>query len=101
MNTIRALQVIAIGLCPLPGSWAQPFPKITPAEAGFAPDRLNRITQVLRDDATKGTIPGAVLMIVRHANVAYFESVAVLDTATKKPMTAAAVFRIYSITKPT
>ena len=78
---------------------AQTFPKGAPAELGFAPDRLARITQVLRDDATKGTMPGAVLMIVRHGKVAYFESSGVLDPATKKPMTPDAIFRIYSMSK--
>ena len=78
---------------------AQTLPKAAPADLGFAPDRLARITQVLRDDATKGAMPGAVLMIVRHGKVAYFESTGLLDPVTKKPMTNDAIFRIYSMSK--
>jgi len=60
----------------------------------------DRITQMLRDDATKGNVPGFVLLIVRHGKVAYFESVGLIDPETKAPMTGDAIFRIYSMSKP-
>jgi CubicO group peptidase (beta-lactamase class C family) len=71
-----------------------------PAEVGFSAERLDRITQWLKDDIQKGTIPGAVLMIVRNGKVAYFESLGVVDPETKAPMRKDAIFRIYSMTKP-
>src|SRR5437016_13755012 len=55
---------------------------------------------MLRDDATKGNVPGFVLLIVRHGKVAYFESVGLIDPETKAPMTGDAIFRIYSMSKP-
>src|SRR6202171_6812583 len=39
---------------------AQSLPRATPAEVGFSPQRLDYITQVLRDDADKGLVPGSV-----------------------------------------
>ena len=79
---------------------AQDLSVAKPADVGFSADRLDRITDWLRDESAKGTIPGAVTMIVRHGKIAYFESVGVLDPETKAPMTKDAIFRIYSMTKP-
>jgi CubicO group peptidase (beta-lactamase class C family) len=71
-----------------------------PAEVGLSAERLDRITNWLKGDSEKGKIPGAVLMILRHGKVAYFESVGVLDPETKAPMRKDAIFRIYSMSKP-
>jgi len=79
---------------------AQDLPTAKPAEVGFSAERLDRITQWLKDDIQKGTIPGAVLMIVRNGRVAYFESLGVIDPETKAPMRKDAIFRIYSMSKP-
>ena len=75
------------------------LPKANPADLGFSPERLNRMTQVLKDDVGKGTMPGATLMIVRHGKVAYLESVGSLDPQKKTPMPPDAIFRIYSMSK--
>jgi CubicO group peptidase (beta-lactamase class C family) len=56
---------------------AQSLPAAAPQELGFSPERLARISSWLRDDIAKGTIPGAVLMIVRHGKVAHFEAAGV------------------------
>lgn len=79
---------------------AQELPTAKPADVGFSAERLDRITQWLKADVEKGTIPGAVLMIVRNGKVAYFESVGMLDPDTKAPMRKDAIFRIYSMSKP-
>jgi CubicO group peptidase (beta-lactamase class C family) len=79
---------------------AQDLPVAKPADVGMSAERLDRITQWLKDDIQKGTIPGAVLLIVRNGKVAYFESMGVLDPETKAPMRKDAIFRMYSMTKP-
>ena len=79
---------------------AQDLPAAKPADVGFSAERLERITQWLRDDTAKGTIPGAVVMIVRNGKVAYFESIGMLDPQTKAPMRKDAIFRIHSMSKP-
>jgi CubicO group peptidase (beta-lactamase class C family) len=80
--------------------FAQELPTVKPADVGLSAERLERITQWLRDDSQKGTIPGAVVMIVRNGKVAYFESIGALDPQTKAPMRKDAIFRIYSMSKP-
>jgi CubicO group peptidase (beta-lactamase class C family) len=80
--------------------FAQELPTAKPADVGLSAERLERITQWLRDDSQKGTIPGAVVMIVRNGKVAYFESIGALDPQTKAPMRKDAIFRIYSMSKP-
>lgn len=79
---------------------AKDFQVAKPADVGFSAERLARMTHWLSDDIAKGAIPGAVLMIVRHGKVAYFESLGVLDPETKAPMSKDAIFRIYSMSKP-
>jgi CubicO group peptidase (beta-lactamase class C family) len=56
--------------------------------------------QVLRDDTSKGVVPGAVLLVARHGKIAWFETAGVLDPSTKTPMTRDAIFRIFSMSKP-
>jgi len=69
-------------------------------QAGFAPDRLAKITATLKADVAKGTLPGAVVLISRKGKTAYFESVGMLDPQTKAAMPKDGIFRIYSMTKP-
>ncbi|MGE0151713.1 MAG: serine hydrolase domain-containing protein [Reyranellaceae bacterium] len=69
-------------------------------QAGFAPDRLARISETLQADVAKGTLPGAVVLIQRQGKTAYFEAMGALDPQTRAPMEKDAIFRIYSMTKP-
>src|SRR6202008_2907242 len=52
------------------------------------------------DRIASGHIPGAVALVARHGKVAYHQGFGRLDPASDKPMTADAIFRIYSMTKP-
>jgi len=79
---------------------AQNLSPAKPADVGLSAERLDRITQWLGGEVSKGTIPGAVTMIVRNGKVAYFEAVGVLDPENKTPMPKDAIFRIYSMSKP-
>jgi len=79
---------------------AQLLPASRAEELGFSGERLDRITSMLKADAEKGTIPGAVLLVARHGKLAVFEAVGVRDPQTKAPMTKDTIFRIYSMTKP-
>src|SRR5258708_10147182 len=79
---------------------AQGLPMGKAEELGFAPDRLARITEMLKGNIDKRDIPGAVLLIARHGKVAYFESLGALDPQGKAPMSKDAIFRIYSMSKP-
>lgn len=98
----RAFVLIAAFACFAVASLAhaQGLPMAKPEEVGFSSERLARITETLRADADKGTIPGAVLLIARHGKIAYFNSVGALDPQTKAPMIKDGIFRIYSMSKP-
>ena len=79
---------------------AQNFPRAKPADVGFSAERLEHIKQVLTEDASKGVVPGSVLMIVRHGKLVAFDAVGVQDPTTKAPMTTDSIFRIFSMSKP-
>src|SRR5262245_524527 len=79
---------------------AEPLPRVTPETVGLSSERLSRITDFLRSDIAKGTIPGAVLLVSRHGKVAYFEAVGQRDPQTNSLMGKDAIFRIYSMSKP-
>jgi CubicO group peptidase (beta-lactamase class C family) len=79
---------------------AQSLAQGSPEELGFSSERLGRITTILREDAAKGMLPGAILLIARNGKIVHFETVGALDPQTEAPMTKDAIFRIYSMTKP-
>jgi CubicO group peptidase (beta-lactamase class C family) len=79
---------------------AQNLPAAKPADVGLSAERLDRITQWMKAEVAKGTIPGAITLIARHGKVAYFEATGVLDPETRAPMGKDAIFRIYSMSKP-
>jgi CubicO group peptidase (beta-lactamase class C family) len=78
----------------------QSLPSAKPEQVGLSSERLQRITDTLKADVEKRIIPGAVVLVARHGKVAFFETVGVLDPATKTPMSKGAIFRIYSMSKP-
>ena len=71
-----------------------------PAAHGFSPDGLARVGDYIRNEIASAKIPGAVLLIQQHGKPVYFENFGVRDVATKMPMSADAIFRLYSMSKP-
>lgn len=78
---------------------AQELPRVAPEDAGFVPDRLALIEQVLKDYVTEGELPGAVVAVLRNGAVVYEKAVGYGDIETGAPLTPDAVFRIASQTK--
>src|SRR2546421_1147893 len=72
----------------------------SPVPASFSQERLQRVGDYIRNEIATGKIPGAILLIQQHAQPVYFENFGVRDVATKLPMTADTIFRIYSMSKP-
>ncbi|MFH1346319.1 MAG: serine hydrolase domain-containing protein [Pseudomonadota bacterium] len=70
------------------------------ASSSFSADKLGRVGDYIRNEIATGKIPGAVLLIQQHGRPVYFESFGVRDVATKLPMTADTIFRLYSMSKP-
>ena len=69
-------------------------------EVGLSTQRLNRISERMKEGVAKGELPGAVVLVAREGKVAYLESFGVRDPASKDPMRSDAIFRIASMTKP-
>jgi CubicO group peptidase (beta-lactamase class C family) len=66
----------------------------------FSRAGLERLGDYVRNEIASGKIPGAILLIQQHGKPAYLENFGVRDLATKLPMTADTIFRIYSMSKP-
>src|SRR6202140_3289038 len=45
-------------------------------------------------------MPGAIMMVRRNGEMAYFSSFGLRDPDTKEPLTPDTIFRIYSMSKP-
>ena len=75
--------------------------ELAPKRAGFAVDRINRITDHLsRNYIEPGKIAGCQTLVARHGHVAYFKSLGMMDRERRKAMADDTIFRIYSMTKP-
>src|SRR6266702_1275120 len=71
-----------------------------PAAHGFSPEGLARVGDYIRNEIASAKIPGAILLIQQHGKPVYFESFGVRDVATRLPMSADTIFRLYSMSKP-
>jgi CubicO group peptidase (beta-lactamase class C family) len=68
--------------------------------ANFSPAKLQRVGDYIRNEIATGKIPGAILLIHQHGQPVYVENFGVRDVATRQPMTADTIFRLYSMSKP-
>ena len=100
MKRRRSFCLAVIFLCTI-SVVAQDVGKVSrPEEAGFASDRLNRITQFFQSEVDKGALPGAVVIVARNGKIVYRQAVGYQDREKKLPMKVDSVFRIFSMTKP-
>jgi CubicO group peptidase (beta-lactamase class C family) len=84
----------------LPLSATQQLPAARSAEAvGMAADRLGRIREVLESHVPRGTVSGAVAIVVRDGQVVAFDSAGLADIETRSPMRGNTIFRIASMSK--
>jgi CubicO group peptidase (beta-lactamase class C family) len=100
MRIKLAAPTLLLGLLLSVRAFAEPLPTAAPESVGLSSERLGRITEFLRSDIAKGTIPGAVLLVSRQGRIAYFEAVGQLDPQADSLMGKDAIFRIYSMSKP-
>lgn len=71
-----------------------------PEEVGLSSERLGRIRPWLRGYLETGKLPGATTLVARHGKIVFCESEGFRDLEASKPMTADAILRFYSMTKP-
>jgi CubicO group peptidase (beta-lactamase class C family) len=79
---------------------SSPLPQATPEDVGLSTAGLNRLGRVMSGEVQRGRVPGAVALIARRGQLAYFESFGQRDPVAGAPMAKDSIFRIYSMTKP-
>jgi CubicO group peptidase (beta-lactamase class C family) len=70
------------------------------ASARLSSEGVRKIGAMLDEEVAKGNIGGALLMIQAAGKPIYFHGFGYRDPQTRTPMTADAIFRLYSMTKP-
>jgi CubicO group peptidase (beta-lactamase class C family) len=102
MSRIAVATVLLLAcVVPANGQTRDVLPRATtPESVGLSSDRLARLATVTNAHVESGVVPGAVILIARHGQIAYFEAFGHRDRAIGAPMTRDAIFRIYSMTKP-
>jgi CubicO group peptidase (beta-lactamase class C family) len=73
---------------------------VSPEDAGFSSQRLDRIGATIQGNSDAGRIAGAVSLVARHGKIAYFKAFGVADREANKPMRTDHIFRICSMSKP-
>ena len=73
---------------------------VDPETVGLSSERLARATRAMEADVASGRVAGAIGLVARRGQVAYFEARGQADRERRRPMTKDAIFRIYSMTKP-
>ncbi len=80
---------------------AQGIPQAkNPEQVGLSRERLQRISAWIQGDVEKGTVPGAVVLVLRKGKIAYYEAFGYQDKEKKIPMKRDSIFRVASMTKP-
>jgi|TARA_B110000238_G_scaffold128467_1_gene138641 CubicO group peptidase (beta-lactamase class C family) len=80
-------------------AWAQ-FTESDPLDStGFVQERLGRIDVVINAEIASGKIPGAVALVARNGQLAYFKSFGFADIDARTPMQKDNIFRLASMTK--
>ena len=76
------------------------LPTAKPESVGLSSERLARISSVVQRDIDAKRISGAVTLVVRHGQVAWFEAQGMADREAGVPMQKDSIFRICSMSKP-
>jgi CubicO group peptidase (beta-lactamase class C family) len=78
----------------------QELPAARPESVGLSPERLERIAIAVQRSIEDKRIAGAVTLVARHGQVAWFKAQGMADREAGKPMQRDSIFRICSMTKP-
>jgi len=73
---------------------------VKPESVGLSSERLERIGTEVQKDIDDKRIAGAVTLVMRHGQVAWFKAQGLSDREANKPMRPDSIFRICSMTKP-
>ena len=82
------------------GATQDPLPATEPEQVGLSAQRLAHIEALFEAGIEAGEIPGAVALIARDGQIAYFEAFGERNAAQGSEMTTDTIFRMASMTKP-
>jgi CubicO group peptidase (beta-lactamase class C family) len=77
-----------------------PLPQAKPETIGLSPSRLQKLSDALKREVDKGTLPGATVMVARKGQIGWFDAIGRQSPAASAPMAHDTIFRIFSMTKP-
>jgi CubicO group peptidase (beta-lactamase class C family) len=78
-----------------------PLPEAKPETVGFSAERLKRLDDAMQALVDNKQLAGIVTFMGRHGKLVHQKTFGQQDTASGKAMPKDAIFRIYSMTKPT
>jgi CubicO group peptidase (beta-lactamase class C family) len=94
------LLYLALILGTISGAFGQTLPSAKPEEAGFSPERLQRLDAAMQQKVEEKQFAGIVTILARHGKVVEFKTYGKKDLATMTPLARDTIFRVYSMTKP-
>ena len=74
--------------------------EVDASDVGFAPERLERLTNHLRGYVDDGRLPGWSVVLSRGGQIAHLDTYGQRDIEAGTPIELDTIFRIYSMTKP-
>ena len=77
-----------------------PLPLAKPESIGLSAAALQRMSDALRREIDKGTVPGATIMVARRGQIGWFDALGRQSPSQATPMAQDTIFRIFSMTKP-
>lgn len=96
---LRSYLLLTFFLFSLP-IFSQELPPLNPQQAGFSTERLARLSSYLNQEIEKGTLAGAVSLIVRKGATAHYQAYGYSKLSDKSSMQKDQLFFIQSMTKP-
>jgi len=100
MNHRTHLRLIAATLLAAVSAVAQELPIAKPESVGLSSERLERVAAAVQGDIADQRVAGAVTLVLRHGQVAWFKAQGMADREAGRPMQPDSLFRICSMTKP-
>lgn len=63
-----------------------PLPHAKPDSLGLSPSRLQTMSDALKREVDKGTLPGATIMVARRGRIGWFDAIGRQGPAAGQPM---------------
>lgn len=98
-----AVALVAAGLAFVPATALAAAPKVSsvsPQQAGFSAERLQRVDALMEKWIAAGDIPGGVVLIARDGRLVHLKAYGHADIASGRAARTDSIYRIASMTKP-